>query len=536
MSRHHSMIHLGLGGVAAMALLAACDRADVWERQLSAGDAVALERVIAWPVPGRREVVLYAPGPDVVDHAALDAAPRRLLAGPDGRSLLALDEAGGATLLRFTERGTVEKRVDYDLGAVFTGVEWAADGRYAVFHHGGASAGDTAGEVVRNPNEIAILDLGAGAGASNPVRRTLRSFGAGPRAIVLSGPGEIGGAERRFAWALSDRYLALFDLARPTAAEVIVRFTLAQETREVVPVSVEAVPGVDGGAPGALVRAAGTDDLFLLSFADDAAPDVVPKPVLNALPGSASLSDTLSIVTSAGLRIFTLAGNQLAAVDPATGGRKGVTLPAYGGHLVPFRGEDGAPQALIWAEGQATVAFARLDEVEQARGRAVTVLTLENGIERLVPVPGQAAAVAVSTARLVVLDFRAQTATPFDIGGTITGYGGYDGYSDEYGNPYPTPSGDESVQVSGDGKTVYAMVSAESPTLVSVDLETGAAGAVELPETGRLMQLPGAGRVVVDHQDPLGSVTVLPNGDLGSLDAGELETHTGLFLTEVLDR
>lgn len=530
----HLWNRLGLGGVAAMALLSACDRADVWERPLSAGEAVSLERVVAWPVAGRREVVLYAPGPDVVDRAALDAAPRRLLAGPDGRSLLALDEAGGATLLRFTERGTVEKRVDYDLGAVFTGVEWAADGHYAVFHHGGSSAGDTAGEVVRNPNEIAILDLEAGASDTNPVRRTLRSFGAGPRAIVLSGPGEIGGAERRFAWALSDRYLALFDLARPTAAEVIVRFTLPQETREVVPVSVEAVPGVDGGAPGALVRAAGTDDLFLLSFGDDAAPDTVPKPVLNALPGSASLSDTLSVVTAAGLRIFTLAGNQLAAVDPATGGRKGVTLPAYGGHLVPFTGEDGNPQALIWAEGQATVAFARLDEVEQARGRAVTVLTLENGIERLVPVPGQAVAVAVSTARLVVLDFRAQTATPFDIGGSISGYGG--GYYDEYGNLYPPSNDDESVQVARDGKTVYAMVSAESPTLVSVDLATGAAGSIELPESGRLMQLPGAGRIVVDHLDPLGAVTVLPDGDLGGLDAGDAETHTGLFLSEVLDR
>lgn len=532
MSRH-LWNRLGLCGVAAMGLLAACDRADVWERPLSAGDAVSLERVVAWPVAGRLEVVLYAPGPDVVDTAALDAAPRRLLAGPDGRSLLALDEAGGATLLRFSERGTIEKRVDYDLGAVFTGVEWAADGHYAVFHHGGSSAGDTAGEVVRNPNEIAILDLEAAASGTNPVRRTLRSFGAGPRAIVLSGPGEIGGAERRFAWALSDRYLALFDLARPTAAEVIVRFTLPQETREVVPVSVEAVPGVDGGAPGALVRAAGTDDLFLLSFADDAAPDAVPKPVLNALPGSASLSDTLSVVTASGLRIFTLAGNQLAAVDPATGGRKGVTLPAYGGHLVPFTGEDGAPQALIWAEGQATVAFARLDEVEQARGRAVTVLTLENGIERLVPVPGQAVAVAVSTARLVVLDFRAQTATPFDIGGVIAGYGGY---YDEYDGYTPSAGVDASVQVSGDGKTVYAMVSAESPTLVSVDLATGAAGSVELPESGRLMQLPGAGRVVVDHLDPLGSVTVLPDGDLGDLGDADVETHTGLFLSEVLDR
>ena len=523
--RTWQFLAVALAGLATLA----CDRADVWDRSLEAGDGVALEQLVVWPLAGREELVLYSPTSNVVEFESLAARPRQVVAGPDGRSVLALDEAGGVTLLRFEKTGARASRTDYMLGALFTGVELAADGHYAVFHHGGSNVGDTGGETIRNPNEIAILDLTKPGSANNPTRRTLRSFGAGPRAIVLSDPGAIGGETRRLAWALSDRYLAVFDLAHPKAREVVVHLTLPNELREVVPVSVQAVPAVDGGLPGALVAAAGTDNLFLLGFDTESPADEVPKPVLNALPGGNGLSDTLPLVTPAGLRIFTLAGRQLAAVNPGTGGLESVTLPAPGAHLVPFEGADGAQQALVWSEGSATVAFVRLDEVEQARGRAVTILTLEDGIGGLLPIPGRAAAVAISPSRLVVLDFREQTATPFDLGGSVAGMGDY--YYDDYGNRQT--SGPDAVLISPDGKHLYAEVDAAAPMLVSIDLDTGAAGATELTERGSLLLVPGAKRLVVDHHDPFGAATVVPTGSL--VDA-EPKLRTGLFLTEVLDQ
>ena len=110
-------------------------------------------------------------------------------------------------------------------------------------------------------------------------------------------------------------------------------------------------------------------------------------------------------------------------------------------------------------------------------------------------------------------------------------------YMFDTSHPAASPHARASSSTTGSSpEMMVLMVAAESPTLVSVDLATGAAGSVELPESGRLMQLPGAGRVVVDHLDPLGSVTVLPDGDLGDLGDADVETHTGLFLSEVLDR
>ena len=303
-----------------------------------------------------------------------------------------------------------------------------------------------------------------------------------------------------------------------------------------VPVAVTPVPvapdaGTDAAVPGALVRAAGTDNLFLLSFDPAAAADEVPMPVLNVLPGGPGVTDTLPLVTPRGLRVFTLGGQTLAAVDPATGARKGVTLPFSGRHLVPYVGADGAQQALVWTEKANAVAFARLDEVEQARGRAVSVLTLQSGVDALLPIPGRAAAVAVNATRLVILDFVDQTATPFDIGGSLGGT--YSDNSYEYGYAETRIDTKDAIRISDDGAFLFAAVEANGPRAVAIDLETGAAGSVSLERQGRLLLLPGADRLVVDHADALGAVSVLP---AGALDDAEVERHTDLFLTEVFSR
>lgn len=526
----HSTKSLWRRALAAVALFGlastGCERDAVWSRELGAGESVALERSVVWPVAGRRELAFFSPTANVVRTETMGDVPQTLAVTGAGRTLVALDAAGGVAVVTFDDVGRFVGRVDYALGSPFEALELSSDGAFAVFHHGGASPGTATGAVVRNPNEVAILDLTRPAAEDNPVRRTLRSFGAGLRRLVLSGPGEIGGTGRRLAWALSDRYLALFDLAHPNADEIVVRFTLAQDTREVVPTSVVPVPAEGDAPPGALVTASGTQDVYLLSFSEATPPDEVPRPVLNALPGGGG-SESLALRVAGGLRVFTAVGNVLSIVDPQTGGRKALTLPIRVEHIRPFVGADGAQQALLWADGGNAVVFARLDDIEAARGRALSVLTMEASISRLLPVPGVAEAVAISNSRLVLLDFRAQTATPFDIGGTFgtpSGDAWYTGASE---------LGADAIQIAPDGSRLFALVQAASPTALSIDLATGTASSVELADGGVLRLLPGVRRLVVDHGDMLGAVTALPMDDLTGV---EPETFDGLFLTEVLDR
>ena len=83
--RTWQFLAVALAGLATLA----CDRADVWDRSLEAGDGVALEQLVVWPLAGREELVLYSPTSNVVEFESLAARPRQVVAGPDGRSGLA---------------------------------------------------------------------------------------------------------------------------------------------------------------------------------------------------------------------------------------------------------------------------------------------------------------------------------------------------------------------------------------------------------------------------------------------------------------
>lgn len=514
---------------AALLALVACGRADRFDRPLAVGEAVALDQVVAWPLAGPPALAVHAPARDATAFFELEAPAVTVRATHAGDALLAVDEAGRATILRFDAEGAPTERQDVDLGAAFTRIELTPDDRYAVFMHG---PGGGSGAVVRNANELAVLDLDRPIGADNPRRRTLKSFGSGVRALALPAAGAVADGDRPLAFALSDRYLALFDLSLPEADEVVVYFTLEGEARDVVPVSVEPVPGDATHPPGALVRAEGSDDLYLLSFPNDAPTDVVPRPTLNVLPGSPALVDALPHRTPDGLRVFSLEGRTLAVIHPETGARRGVTLGFEGAALLPYAGAEGAPSALVWGRGAEQVAYVRLDDLEASGSRAVRTLTLEGGLSDLLPIPGRAAAVGILSARLVVLDFRGESATPFDLGGVLVG-----AESSVYWDD-PSPGAGSGVVT--DGASVFAVMRAAVDGrhhLIHVDLgddgRAGGARALPLANGGKPLLVPGAGRLVVDHGTTAGTISVV------ATDAGpdaRADLRRSLFLTEVLGR
>ena len=497
--------------IAVVLLAAACSRPDIWDRELGTRQAVPLDDVAAWLVPGFRQVALYDPAADRVRWLDIEAEPTSIHVAPDRKAAVVLDGDGGATW--FAIEGERVRTRRYELGAHFEAVTFAPDGERAVIHH---DPGQPSVDVVVNANEIAIVDLTKGAGDDNPVRLTLRSFGDVPRAIFVSEPVEIGDRERQFAWALADRYLALFDLAAPEAGDVVVPLALPWDTRSVVPDQI--VFGEVEGTLTAFVRASGRDDIFALAFDDDRGGDALPRPYLNVLPTGSGPSDLVFRPTPDGPRVFTVNRGEgsISVIDPITGASRRVEAGVPVSRIIPFRAprEDGGEgeSALLWSEGGSSVVFADLDLLERRRGRALTPLTFDGRAQRLAPVPERRQAVAtLDNQRLLLLDFIAGTATPLSVRG-------------EPGEVIIEPGGDRA----------YLYVDSFPPAVAAVDLATGAASAVELPGgDGRLMLVPGARRLVIDHGNAIGDVTVLPFGDL--TDAEPRARH-GLVLDGVLDR
>jgi len=486
--------------MAVLVLSVGCDRDSSFENALTAGSPHALQSHIAWVMPQQQQVALMHPDRLRLQRVPLEAEPRATHRAPDGRGLLVLD-AEGLTWIPVSDAGAgTPLRVS--LEGAYRRVSFAPDANRVVLF-GEAGDGQAA---LSNPNQIAIVDLETG----DATERTLRSYGSAPQAVAIGPVGPLAGAERQIAWLLAERYLAVLDLAAPTAAELVVHLVLADDTREVSPTEVSFAE-VDG-MQTAFVRALGSDDVFSLTFPDAAAADAVPRPYLNQLAASPAPSDMTVQTVADGQRIFTTGTDVFSITHPVTGRRIAVDVGLPVSRIQPFTAprdddlvEGDGHYALLWAEGSSAVVFADLDLVERRGGRALTPLVLSAPITALRPLPNRRGAVArLGEAGLALLDFEARTATPLLASGRLL-----------------------SLVVSEAGAQVYALVRDGEHALVTVDTDTGAASAMPLAEGGVLLNIPGVDRAVVDHQQNWGHISVLHD-----------ETITergGVFLEGALD-
>jgi hypothetical protein len=496
--------------VLALALVA-CGRDGFWDRPLGASGPYALDDRAAWLLAGEPAVALYDPAADRLTRVPLEAKPLSAVPAPDGHGLLVLDEDGGATWI---VPGEAPRR--YALGAPLDSAAWAPDGGRVVLH---ASAA-TNGAIVSNPNEVAILDLSKPPAADNPVRRTLRSFGAVPQAVVVAPTAQVAGAERQLAWVLSERYLALIDLAAPKAREVVVHLTLPDDDRPVTPSQV--IPAEVAGRPTAFVRAEGSDDVFALDFPADAAAGEVPRPSLNLLPCGATPRDVVVEALADGTRVFAANGDAgtVAVIDPVTGRQRLVDVGAPVHRILPFtapRAEGGDGRfALLWSPGGDAVVFADLDRLEQRAGQALTPLRLEGRVVEVAPLPGRRGAAArLDNERLALLDFDDRTATPLLLSeGSRLG----------------------ELRIDPTGARVYAAIALANGGGALAAVDTADASSTVAPMDdgdGTLLLLPGARRLLFDHGDETGTVTVASMDDLGGSAPRE---RSGLLLEGMLDR
>ena len=491
----------------------ACERSDSWDRPLGTHTPVALHSAAAYAVPGLRAVAFYHPASNELRWVELEAVPLLLRVAPGRDGVLVLDDEEGATWIT-VEDGVPTREARYELGGQFRAVTFATDGDKAIVHHDPTTLDQ---DLIVNPNQIGIVDLSRGFEAGeNPVRRTIRSFGSAPRSIFIAPSRTVSGQTRQLAWVLSERYLALLDLNAPRARERIVPLTLPADERNLVPQQV--VFGEFDGALTAFVRAQGAEDIFALTFPEEAPADEVPKPHLNKLHSGNGPSDMAFRQTDEGPRLFVVnAGDQtLSVIDPMTGGSVAVATTQAVARMLPFqapRPDDTLGEsALLWSESGGGVVFADLELVERRRGRALTPLHFEGGIRSLAPIPGRrGAAATLDTRRLLLLDFDDQTATTLMVSGTP-----------------------EDLQVDPSGERVYAVTNGSPFAVVSVDVDTGSPFAAEVPSgSGTLMLIPGADRLMVDHGHPAGHVSVLPLADVNS---DQLFERKGLMFERVFDR
>lgn len=485
-----------------------CDRPPGFERDLGAGAPLTLDRHVVWTLADQPALFTLDPATMATRFDPLNARPTLSAVGPDRNGVLILDDQPAVRWLTF-DGGFPQTVFETAITGTYGRVAFAPDRRRAVLFHGGVNTG----QVLQNPNQVAIVDLESGA----VVERTLRSFGDVPQSIVVSPEAAVAGADRQLAWALSNRYLALFDLAAPEADEVIVHLTLAGDTRTVAPTEVTLAEAGEGLA--AFVRAAAADDIFALGFAEGE-PGVVPRPYLNQLPAGQRPSDFAVLEVDAGPRVFAVepALPGISVIEPTTAGRVAVQTELPVSQMLPFEAErdDGSPGrfALLWQSGAAGVVFADLDRLEDERGRALTPLVVGGTISDVRPIPGRRMAVArVGGNRVVILDFDDRTATPLDADSEI-----------------------QSLIVAPDGTAIYLLT--VSGSLAALASDTLIASTVSLPvaynDVSTLLLVPGAERLVaVRYAEQYGRVIVAPTTDL---TPESLERRDGLFFEGVFDR
>jgi hypothetical protein len=329
---------------------------------------------------------LVVPLVDNATHAEpRNAHPDQLLVLCAGQPDVAgaVPEQPGLVLL-----GANGKSTTYRYDSAFDQIVQSADGRFAFLFFGPTSV---ASDVLKNPNEVAVIDLDAKDG--KPALKTLRSLGQSPQAVAFSDkPVSIGGSARNLAVVLLNNDFAVIDLTHLERSEYTVELTKPGATGLS---AAQIVFSTDEDTPKIYLRAAGTDDVFVVSI----------EPLVSAGSADAKQGDndfSLSFNqfgTGTGAQPSDIAlfadgdktrllvagpGNGTAiVVDPDTGNTTSVTLPAPGSKIHLFTGpkpSDATPaaRALLYTPGGQSVVFLDLAGfgTESNRAGNAEVLTL----------------------------------------------------------------------------------------------------------------------------------------------------------------
>ena len=316
----------------------------------------------------------------------------------------------------------------YPLSAALDGLAIDPQGQFVVVYAAGSS-----NTFVDNPNELVIIDTSKPASATNPVPKTLRSFGGRPQRLTFTESLQLPSGERRLLLVETDQDLSIQDLDHLDRSEITVKLS---DTVKVTPAGLAVTQGVADRLDDTriAVRTTAENSVYLLTLGaktdDKAANDF--GVLVNIVGFKTVPSDFAFVNTDAGLRLAVLQPSSFEAtlVDPDTGVETSVDLPAsYGRMAVVTRQVANAPElgsdvALLWGGSSSAasgVAFWSLGKsVGQAYRSIETLTDVASAVSEVidVPAPNDALKILVPNqlastgGKFHVLDLAARTAAP----------------------------------------------------------------------------------------------------------------------------
>jgi hypothetical protein len=488
---------------------------DIRDDFLRASDAVQYDEGVAWRVEASHSINLLETLHDTgkLSRVELPGRPTLLLPSPDKTRLVAL--APKAQSLTIFTPSDPSQRTDYDLGSPFTTVDLSEDGRFAIAWF---EPGSTSDLIVRNNNEMAIVDLGRDACAAdddsctaNPQLIPLRSLGSRPFRVEFAPPFTLRSQERRLALIMSEGYVTLleldgFDPEAPNLNEKVVRF--APGATDAPPVPVKVVWTDDDAADDddffAFVLTRGSNDIIGLNLLAGEDPDALDRPrispslnQLTAGRGPVDIQVYRDRDQARKLLALNAGDRTLSVIDVATSDTVHVPLEEYGTKIQLYDAvnddTDRVEQfALLYSDDSAnrSLQFVELETVEVRRTRAIKTLHLDRGLtelrmtEAIGDIP-RAVLLHAGGSSLSILNLERRFVTPLDVSSSISDYT----FADE--------------------QTLLTVLSGQ-PYITFIDMQTGHPSLVELDMAAASVRVVAAtNSVIVDHGDQLGAVTIL---------------------------
>lgn len=501
----------------------ACGDTDL-TRAPSATGPFPLTRSLAWVDVGMQRVLLLdASSSDPrIRTADLPGVPGSALV-PADRSRIVVPVPERELVVAVSDDGAATTR-EWELGAPFDGLSLSDDGEAMVaFFRAGSSSG-----VFQNASEVAVIDATAAQSADNPVRRTVRSFGTAPDAVLLSPEATLGGVKRRVALVRSVSHVAVLDLSDPASRDVSVPLVTPDSTVSIVPDQIVFAPGPD--VLWVFLRSASSPDIFALRVTAraDHAPgtDTASLSVsLNVFYSGLVPSDLMLLQTGASPRLLVVnkQSQSVAIIDAESASVQ--TVPVGASMTSAARTiETDRDLVLLWDAygGLTSLRMLDLDALESGKGKVVTTIKVAKAVSTATPIEGRTQVVLThastyngtygADSTLSVLDLQDGSVTPFTATGTLRG-------------TVRAPNGPDlllATEIQGKGWLVRLDLDTLHPTTIPL-------GRVPLS----LALLPGAKRVAVDNGGGIGSVT-LWRAD--QIDEEHGTTVGGFLLDGYLDR
>jgi hypothetical protein len=508
---------LALLGLAATACVG--DRDPAFDRPRVVDGPIPLKDRVAYVDGALDRVVLVDADPAAPTVASIPVGRRPIWSAPDpqrdhllvitrGEEALTRGQVDQDPMLWYVDVANPDAEpIAYPIGSPFDRIAVSDDGGLAVLHF--SSSGPDAEGFFRNPNELAFVDLTRPPGPDNPVLKTLRSFGSAPSQVVLSPPMAVPGAEdptpRTFAFVLALNRVTVVDATHPDRDEVTIR--LDQAGAQVDPREVVFAPN----AATAYLRSDGARDVLEVLIGFDPPADDRPsandyRTVLAELGAGGGPAD-IAVYDDVTGRRFVLAAtpatSEIVVIDADTAEFVRVPVPDPVDRIVLFPFEsDVIPQKAVLASlgsPREHVHVLDLDGIdEDLIPRDVDTVEAGAPVRAVEPVPGRELALLVHDDQRTVLgllDVAYGSVSP------LQGVARLDSYAF-------TPSGDYLVAATS-GLPRLGLL--ELANLHPSDLRLD-------DEPAQIFALHN-GALFVDHADPLGRATIVPDPTASRDDA-----------------